>query len=43
MPFTTSGIITQNTAPLELGRGRDNAYNIDGILRWVQVFDIAMP
>ena len=41
-PFVTSGIITQNTAPLELGRGRDNLYNINGILRWIQVFDLAI-
>jgi len=32
-PYATSGAITPNTAPLELGRGRDNLYNINGILR----------
>jgi len=41
-PYITSGIITQNTAPLKLGRGRDNLYNINGILRWVQIFDVVI-
>jgi len=38
-PYMQTGAITANTAPLELGRGRDNLYNINGILRWVQILD----
>jgi len=38
-PYATTGIITPNTAPLELGRGRDNLSNINGVLKWVQVSD----
>jgi len=40
--FATTGIITPNTAPLELGRGRDNAYNINGILIWIQILNLAL-
>ena len=36
-----SGGITPNTGPLEFGRGRDNAYNINGLLSSVTILDFA--
>ena len=42
-PASYSGGISACTAPLELGRGRSDVFNINGHLHWVQIYDYALP
>ncbi len=41
-PMNYSGGITANTGLLEFGRGRDNAFNINGLISQVTILDFAL-